>query len=174
MATRVVGSGAGTGGQNGAGFRGSGMDTGTTMAPFTGQNEDREKPGGTRSVLVDQVLRNDSDGRFVLIRARPGQSDVAEAREGDGEGEIWMLINTDPQARKTGGGGSRADSSRLADVRAGRTVAVKGGESMTWGLNLDLLSKQTVGQSTDGKVEEALMTKCKVAVLWEVVGGSGG
>lgn len=144
MATRVAGNGGG------------------------GQMRGAVSPGGgeARSVqvmTVAEVLVVDRSGRFVVVRSGDiaGNSDVDAVGEGDGEDQVWMLINTDPQARKSTTGTSRSDSSsRLSSVQPGRTVNVKGGGSMSWDLNMEVAQNHVV--SKEGPV------KCKVAVLWDV------
>lgn len=122
-------------------------------------------------VVVERVELCDRNGRFVVINTGtsvPGtkvagsdstervEDDVLKNRDGEVR-ERWMLINTDPQSKSASS--SRAKpGSRLAAVKPGVTVLIKGGEKMTWDLDLGF----------DGGVGGG--RGCKVAVLWEVVG----
>lgn len=124
-------------------------------------NADNENSGSTQVIPVSEIVVSDRSGRFVMVRSRDDGDGVDIGGEKSGKEQIWMLINTDPQARKPTTNTSRSDTtSSLSSVRPGQMVNIKGGESMSWNLNVDLPEKQAVS--------EGALNQCRVAVLWDV------
>lgn len=137
------------------------------------QRQEGDTEIGTRKVVVEKILLVDPSGRFVVVSARANPNDEDSGWEGQ-EGSLatamgtrWILINTDPQSKSSSGSRVSVSSSKLAAVRPGVTVLVKGGEHMVWDLDVcSLLEKDMESENRDGGVTRKM--SCKVTVLWEV------